>query len=156
MSSHYISLLRQVGMMAAVTVVVATGMLLRPLATGVFSSPVKVPGGGAYSRHGRTVRTGKVVVIAAGPGDGAIIQVPLTLTTDEHWQISPSDVILRLRDGTELPALPPSREHPETSLVFGPGTERTAVLRFAANGAEVAAAELRLLDPRARFALESG
>lgn len=155
MSSHYFSLLRQVGMMAAVTVVVATGMLLRPLATGVFSSPVKVPGGGAYSRQGRTLRAGKAVVVPGRPGNHAIIQVPLTLTTDEYWQISPADVVLRLRDGTELPALPPSREHPETSLVFGPGTERTAVLRFAAKGTEAAPAELRLLDPRARFALES-
>lgn len=149
-----------IAMVAAAAVLVGAGLLLRPLPQGgSLSRPVKVAPGSAYTRHGRTVRPGKVELVPiVSNGHSLIIQVPLTLTSDSHWQISPSDVSLRLSDGTEVSALPPDRDEPDTSLVFGPGIERTAVLRFRAPGKLGLAdrLELRLQDPNARFTLETG
>lgn len=153
-----LSLARGLMTLVAVTTLLGAGVLLRPVPPGSFGRPVKVAAGSAYTRHGRSVRPGKVELVpVATNGNGLLIQVPLTLTSDSHWQISPAGLSLRLSDGTEVPALPPSREDPATSLVFGPGEERTAIVRFKAPGQLGLAdgLELRMVDPNTRFSLES-
>ena len=113
---------------------------------------------------------GRIILISGGQfvseeresaGHGSPVAtyvVEMTALSEDDWQLAPADLHLEFEGGASVAALPPDMARHETSLIFAPGVERTATVRFPLRGGPVNAlpVSIRLHRPRARFMLESG
>jgi hypothetical protein len=114
----------------------------------------------AFTRNGRVIR-----ISGIRPDTEARITRPnvafvveMTASSDEHWQLAPADLRLEFEGGATVAAFPPDLARRETSLIFAPGVERTALVRFPqpANSVNALPVSILLHRPRARFMLEPG
>lgn len=125
--------------------------------------PVRtVAAGQALVRHGRIVKVSGTSLIETGARrQGAAVralEVRFIASSPEEWQLAPADLVLEFEGGRSVRALPPVTGQPDTSLVFAPGIERSARVRFPLPGGngEARPVALRLRRPRTRFILEEG
>ena len=143
--------------------VAAVAVREAPLVRGLPPVPT-LSAGRALIRHGRIIRVGPLrlttlastSVVGAG---GEVFEVEMTAVVPDDWQLAPADVFLEFADGPPIPAIPPDLADRSTSLVFAPGAERTARLRFRVPAGIAESGwptSLRLRRPRTRFMLERG
>lgn len=147
----------------AVALVAAVSLREAPLVRNV--PPVRtIASRQALVRHGRIVRVTGVTLTGSAvtperPRTPAVFEVEMTALAPDDWQLAPADILLEFDDAEPVHALPPDFDHKDTSLIFAPGVERTARLRFPAPpgiGENATPASVRLRRPRVRFILESG
>lgn len=115
----------------------------------------------ALVRHGRIVRMTPVTVAAGENGAASrTFDVLMTIVSPEDWQLAPVDIVLEFVDADPVPAFPPDFAENDTSLIFAPGVERTARVRFplpkGAGGSPATPKAVRLRRPRVRFILDGG
>lgn len=113
----------------------------------------------ALVRHGRIVRLTPVAANADGAA-ARTYEVLMTVVSPDDWQLAPMDIVLEFVDADPVSAIAPDFAEHDTSLIFAPGIERTARVRFplpkATAGTPATPRAVRLRRPRVRFNLDGG